>query len=170
MRGWSQWQRFFPGSKWSKLHLRLPSLGIQYWEETPRASGFKGQQSLWKEELEDTESPYLKGAHKISDISSPSERTLVHMSVTLHPLLQAISNRGLPVHWWVSTDSRSPGLTANCTRTWLCPPASWQPNRPGAALSPENPRERPHCNPGTASTTGRTPLKHLTGDQRTACR
>ena len=46
MRGWSQWQRFSPGSKRSKPHLRLPSLGVQFWE-TPRTSGFEGQKS-WK--------------------------------------------------------------------------------------------------------------------------
>lgn len=71
MRGWSPWQRFSPGSKWSKLHLRLASLGVQYWEEAPRASGFKGQQSLRKEELEDTVS-IPKGCTQNLTHSSPS--------------------------------------------------------------------------------------------------
>ena len=87
-------------------------------------------------------------------------RTLVQMSITLHSVLQAISIRGSPVHLWVSTDSRSPGLTAACTRTWLRSPANWQPTRPGQPLPPEPPQERPHCNTRTAVTTWRTALEH----------
>lgn len=56
----------------SEQVVQAPPQAPQCWEETPRTSGFEGHQSLCKEELEDTESPYLKGAHRISHISSPS--------------------------------------------------------------------------------------------------